>query len=594
MPLKRIDFKPGINRERTRYASEGGWYDCDKIRFRDGYPEKIKGWTRVSANTFQGICRSLWNWATLANANLVGLGTHLKFYIEQSGSYYDITPLRATNVLTDPFATTLGSAVVTVTHASHGALDGDFVSFTGSDAVGGLTVTGEYQITYVDANSYTVTHANTANSTSSGGGTVTAKYQVNTGNSIDDSSDPIQLWSQGNFGEDLVFAPRGGKLCYWDATNGVSTRGTLVADDADATEVPATVNYVLVSDTNRFVFAFGCPPEQSSVMDPMLIRWSDQEAVSIWKASAANQAGSLRLSRGTEIVTARQARQEVLVWTNEAIYGMQYLGAPEVWGVQILGDNITIASQNAVVYVNNTAFWMGREQFYAYDGTAKVLPCAVRKYVFNDFNLDQIAQVHAGINEAHSEVWWFYCSAGETTIDRYVVFNFADNIWYYGTMDRTAWLDKKLRSKPIAATYSNNLVQHESGLDDGEDGGTTAIEAYITSSEFDLDDGHRFALVRRVLPDITFDGSTAGSPAVSFTMFPMNSSGSDYNSPASLGGSNSATVTQGTTVSIEPFTETAFIRVRGRQMVFKVSSTGEGVTWQLGAPRFDLRPSGRK
>ena len=351
MPLKAIRMRPGINRERTRYANEGGWYECDKIRFRQDFPEQIGGWDQVSANTFLGVCRSLWNWATLDGQNLVGLGTHLKFYIEKGGAYSDITPVRETQALTNPFDTVLGDETVIVNDTGHGALDGDYISISGSAAVGGITPDGEYQITYIDEDSYSFEHSVAATSTVNGGGgaSVSIDYYLNVGYEVGvpisgwgggswggggfgvggTSTTAIRLWSQGNFGEDLVFCYRFGPICYWDATNGVSTRGVLLSSLSGATEVPVGANVVLVSDINRFVFAFGCPPEGSSTVDPMLIRWSDQEAAQVWKSTAANQAGSLRLSRGTEIVTALQARQEVLVFTNEAIYGLQYLGAPD-------------------------------------------------------------------------------------------------------------------------------------------------------------------------------------------------------------------------------------------------------------------------
>lgn len=616
MPLKALRLKPGVNRENTRYTTEGGWYECDKIRFRQGFPEAINGWQRLSANTFRGVCRSLWNWATLGGSNLVGVGTNLKFYIENGGLYNDITPIRETQALTNPFDTTISSTTVTVNDTGHGAVDGDFVTFSGAAAVGGITIDGEYQITYVDVDTYTIEHSSAATSSVTGGGgaSVSAAYQLNVGAATavpssgygaggygmglygtgTSTTSPIRLWSQNNFGEDLIFAPRGGKLCHWDATTGASTRATLVENASGALEVPDTVNITLVSDISRFVFAFGCPPEGSTTLDPMLIRWSDQEDYTDWKASATNQAGSIRVSHGTEIVSVAQARQEVLVWTNEALYSLQYLGAPDGWGAQLLGDNTSIASQNASVYVNNTAMWMGTDQFFIYDGTVRVLPCDLRKYVFGNQNSVQKDQTFAGVNEAYSEVWWFYCSSGSTTVDRYVVYNYRLNIWYYGTMARTAWLDAKLRAKPLAATYSYNLVQHELGTDDNETGTPAALNPYIVSSHFDIDDGDRFSFIRRVLPDITFDGSTVSTPSVTMTLYPLNSSGSDYNNPRSIGGTNSLTVTQGTTVDIEPFTEQAFVRLRGRQIALRVESNTLGVTWQLGTPRIDIRPDGRR
>lgn len=614
MTVKKIQLKPGVNRENTRYTNENGWYECDKVRFRQGTPEKIGGWQRISSATFLGVCRSLLNWVTLGGQNLIGVGTHLKFYIERGGAYYDITPIRSSVTLTDPFDTTSGSPVVLVTDVAHGGITGDFVTFSGATAVGGLTLNGEYQITVLTDDTYNITALSNASSTANGGGTVTADYQINVGNEIDvpftgwgaggfglgfygvggTTTALMRLWTQSNFGEDLVFAPRGGPLLYWDATGGVTTRGVYVSSLSGASDVPTIVNGCLVSDINRFVFTFGCNDIGSSVLDPMLIRWSDQEDVAMWSPSATNQAGSLRLSRGTEIVAALQARQEVLVWTDSALYSLQYLGAPEVWGAQILGDNITIAGPNAMIYANNVAYWMGLDKFYRYDGTVIPLPCDVRRYVFNDLNTEQYAQVFAGTNQAFNEIWWFYCSAGSTEVDRYVVYNYIDNLWYYGTLRRTAWIDTQLKDFPIAATYTHNLVYQEYGTDCNETGTTFPINAHITSAEFDLDDGDHFMLVNRILPDVTFEGSTADSPALTMTLLPMSNSGSGYNNPLSDGGNSSRTVTRTATVPIEQFTGQVFVRIRGRQLAMKVESTALGVSWQLGSPRLDIRPDGRR
>lgn len=614
MTLKRIQFKPGINREATRYANEGGFYDCDKVRFRAGYPEKIGGWQRFSAATYLGICRSLWNWLTLSGQNVVGVGTNIKFYIERGGLYYDITPLRATATLTDPFDTTDTLTTVTVTDVAHGCITGDFVTFSGASAVGGLTLNGEYEVTVVDADTYTVEAASAATSTANGGGTVTAAYQINIGSEISvpvtgwgggtwgsggwgvggASTTALRLWAQSNFGEDLIFNYRNGPLFLWDASDGTGVRATYLEDEVGAVDVPEVVLHSLVSDVSRFVFALGCNDLGSSVLDPMLIRWSDQEDATDWSPSSLNQAGSLRLSHGTEIVTGTQARQEILVWTDSALYSMQYLGAPIVWGAQLVGDNISIASPNAVVYSTGVAYWMGRDMFYRYDGTVTALPCSVRRYVFGDFNLDQYEQVFGGANESFSEIWWFYPSAGQTTVDRYVVYNYADNLWYYGTMPRTAWMDSGLKDYPMAATYVNNLVYQEYGTDCNRTGTTLPIEAYITSAPFDLDDGDDFMFVWRALPDVTFDGSLADSPSMELSFYPMQDAGSGVFNPASVGGDSDATVTRGVTTPIEEFTGEVFLRLRGRQMYVKFASTDLGVKWQAGALRLDVRPDGKR
>ena len=617
MPLQKLALKPGVNRENTRYTSEGGWYESDKIRFRQGTPEKIGGWQRISAATFLGVCRSLWNWVTLGSQNLIGVGTNLKFYIENGGAYSDITPLRATVSLTNPFTTTSGSPTVSVVDANGGYISGDFVTFSGASAVGGLTLNGEFQIT-VDTtatNTYFITASSNASSSATGGGTVTAAYQINTGAAsvtpltgwgagpwsagawgVGVPSDvQIRLWSQANFGEDLIFAPRGGDIYFWDATAGLTSRGvTLASISPVGANVPSVQDLILVSDISRFVFCFGCNDLASATKNPMLIRWSDQENATQWTPAATNQAGSLQLSRGAEIIAAKQARQEVLVWSDSALYALQYVGAPVVWGAQLVGENISIASQNAVAYANGVAFWMGIDKFYMYDGRTQPLPCNLRKFVFNDFNTAQYRQVFSGTVEAYHEVWWFYCSAESDTADRYVVYNYLDNIWYYGTMDRTAWLDSGLRDYPLAATYSNNLVNQEEGVDDNELGASTPIHAYASTAEFDLDDGHQFNFIWRVLPDITFDGSTIESPSAVMTLLPMQNSGSGYNSPASVGGSNNGTITRSAVLPIEKFTEQLNTRVRGRQMTMKIESTEAGVTWQLGSPRLDMRPDGRR
>jgi hypothetical protein len=361
-----------------------------------------------------------------------------------------------------------------------------------------------------------------------------------------------------------------------------------------ASDVPEKVNFVVVSDVSRFLFAFGATDYGSSVLDPMLIRWSDQENLLDWTPSAVNQAGSIRLSSGTQIISGIQARQEILVWTDSALYGLQFLGAPDVWGAQLLGDNITIASQNATVYSGSTAYWMGKDRFYVYDGTVKQLPCTLRSYVFDDFNTFQYGQVIAGTVERFDEVWWFYCSADSTRINRYVVYNYAENIWYHGNLRRSAWLDADLRDTPLAATYSHNIVKHEVGVDCNETGSTFPIAATLTSSQFDLEDGEQFMLVRRILPDFSFEGSTADAPALNLTMLPMVNSGSGYTAPPSQGGANLQSVTRSATVPIEQFSGQVFIRVRGRQMTLELSSTGAGVTWKMGALRLDAQPDGRR
>jgi hypothetical protein len=698
MPLKKIQLRPGVNRENTRYTNENGWYDSDKIRFRQGTPEKLGGWQRISANTFVGICRSLWAWVTLGAANLLGLGTNLKFYIENGGTYYDITPVRSLSTLTNPFATTNLSTTVTVTDATGGYITNDYVTFTGATAVGGLTISGEYQITVTSSTTYTIEAASAATSTATGGGTVYAVYQINVGPAYavplvgwgagpwssgtwgngTSSTDSLRLWSQSNFGEDLIYGPRAGPIYYWDATVGFtgstftvtistpgvlstslnlangtalmltttgalptgllvgtvyyvvavsgtqfslaatyngaainttgsqsgvhsfSPRGIAFTSLGGGSGVPLIQNFILVSDSSRFVFAFGCNDYSSATQNPMLVRWSDQESPVTWTPAATNQAGSLLFSHGSEIVTAMQSRQEILVWTDSSLYSLQYVGPPVVWGSQIVGDNLSITSENAVAYANGVAYWMGVDKFYKYDGRTQTLNCDLLQYVFNNVNKLQFQQVFAGTNEGFNEIWWFYVSNDslDYTIDSYVVFNYSENqgqgCWYYGSLARTAWLDSGLRDYPMAATYSYNLVNHEQGVDNNETVTALPIESFITSSEFDVEDGDRFGFIWRVLPDVKFVGSTAANPQVTMYLKPMQNSGSGYNNPTSLGGSDNATVTRTATVPIEAFTGQVYIRVRGRQISMEYRSTTLGVQWQAGSPRIDIRQDGRR
>jgi hypothetical protein len=624
-----------VNRENTRYASEaigavtastqvaGGWYESEKVRFRAGTPEKIGGWQRISSNTFLGTCRSLWNWVTLGVLNLVGVGTNLKFYIERGGAYYDITPIRDTVTLTNPFTATNGSAIITVADTAHGCVTGDFVTYSGATGLGGNitadVLNQEYQVTVVGADVYTINVGVNANATdvsgSPGGGTVTAAYQINVGPEFQipttgwgsgtwgagpwgaggTSIASLRLWSQINFGEDLIFAPRDGQIYYWDATSGVNARGVLLSSLGGASDVPTVQRFVFVSDVSRFVFAFGCNEIGDTVQNPMLIRWSDQESAADWTPSPTGQAGSIQLSDGSELITCLQTRQEIVVWTDSALYSIQYVGVPAVWSTQLLASNISIYGQNAKAVASGVIYWMGVDKFYKYDGRTQTLRCDLREYIFSDINQSQNQQVFAGTNEGFNEVWWYYCSAGSTEVDKYVVYNYAEDIWYYGTMGRTAWLDSGLRDYPLAATYSRNLVNHEQGVDDNETGTTLPIAASIGSSEFDIDDGHNFGFIWRVLPDLTFRGSTGDlTPQCNLTLIPMRNSGSGFTTPASTNNTSTAEIQRIATAPIEEFTGQVYIRVRGRQLIFKVDSNRVGTTWQLGVPRLDLKPDGRR
>jgi hypothetical protein len=639
MTLKKLVLKPGVNRENTRYTMEQGWYTSDKVRFRQGTPEKIGGWTRLSQYEYLGVCRALFSWAALDSNVWTAVGTNLKFYVTLGTQYYDITPIRSTTpagavtfsaVTVSPYSST-----ITVTDVAHGALINDFVTYSGV-AVGGLggnitqaVLEQEYQVAQViDQDTYTIIAkdpttglpvTSNASDTGNGGATVIAAYQINTGSAIATVPSPgpsaswglgswgsgpwggganvvlpLRVWSEGNFGEDLIFGPRGGGMYYWDTSLGTNVRAVALDGILGSVDVPTVQNFILISDIYRFVFAFGCNDYGLTTQDPMLIRWSDQENAINWEPSATTQAGSSPLSRGSEIITAIQSRQEIVVWTDTAVYSLQYLGAPEVWGAQLLGDNISIAGQNAVAFSNGVAFWMGVDKFYRYDGRVQTLRCDLRQHVFGDINLLQLGQVCSGTNEGFNEVWWFYCSANSTVVDRYVVYNYLEDIWYYGSLGRTAWIDSGLRPYPLAATYSNNLVEHEYGVDDNQTDVTLPIVATIESAEFDLDDGDKFMFIRRVLPDITFRGSTANNPSGELSLIPMQNSGSGYNNPRSVGGSSNAGVVRSATVPIEQFTGQVYIRVRGRQVIVKFESSDVGVAWQLGSMRLDMQPDGKR
>jgi len=781
MPLQKLQFRPGVNREGTTLANEGGWYDCDKIRFRSGYPEKIGGWQRdggsaattepvttlvatsglttaatVPSGTgaYWGIAKAMWNWINLTGYNLLSVGTNLKYYIQNSsgGAYNDVTPIRLTNTGTaNAFTTSTttnsgGYTTVTVTDPGYGGQVNDFVnivplnttlngaidssvtsiiltSATGFPATGsifidsecitytgistntltgctrgtngttaashltltavyaapnGVLINGEYQIvTYVSSSQYTILVLGTATGSSTPAVSATFNYQLTTGNTTFTygtgwgvggwggattgytstgwgSPAPaglgigvqLRLWSQSNYGEDLVFNPRGAAMYYWanNSNPNIYDRGQIIkAGTAVATKsgsftpdatCPSVANFVLVSDASRFTFAFGCNDPTgvyaTTAQDPMQVRWSDQNTLVTWIPAITNQAGGIRLSHGSTIITAIQTRQEILVLTDSAIYGFQYLGAPYVWGSQILADNISVASPNAVSTVNNVTYWMGTDKFYMYSGRVETLPCALRQYIYGNINLQESYQIHSGTNEGYNEVWWFYPSQTGTTstgengigtagnpnvlIDRYVIYNHLERTWYYGTMNgstvrpRTAWLDSPLRAEPIGAigytannssgvpaSYTNGaVVYHETTVDNNETNTPVAIDAYVQSSDFDIGDGHNFGFVWRLIPDITFDGSSSATPTAYFTVRPRQNPGSNYgtsNNPSVESAQSYATTT---TYNVQQFTQQVFVRIRGRQMAFKISSSDLGTQWQLGAPRIDVRPDGRR
>jgi len=706
MPLQKLQFRPGLNREGTDYSNEGGWYDADKVRFRSGFPEKIGGWVRMANDQFLGYAKALWNWVTLDGTNYLGVGTNLKYYIELGGVYTNVTPLIHTSAnvgaASGPFTATANSATLTVVDSSYNPSAGDYVIITGASSLGGNVTANVLNTTFtvtsvVNANAYTITMPVTANAsdTGQGGATVTIDYEYPVGLDVAVAGtgwgsgpwgrgtwgsafsggvqDQLRLWTNDNYGEDLVIAPRGGPVFYWTAATGIGVRAQYLSDLANnvvaltdtatwtgnvtsitvtaaaaqnifpymvitgtnipagtqvgsayitgSTTVPITTtttgsssgsyafsyagafvptktNQVVASSIQRFIICFGAnpydPTNASTTFDPLLVRWSDQENPYQWIPEVTNQSGEFRLSSGSFIMCARSTRQEILVWTDSAIYSMQYLGPPYVWGFQILMDNISIMSPNAAVTVNNVTYWMGVDKFYSYSGRVETLPCSLWQYIFDDINKDQAFQVFAGGNEGYSEVWWFYCSQGSDVIDKYVIYNYLERTWYYGSMARTAWLDSSLRQYPMAADYNRRMLYHEASVDDVSGEFPVPINAYVQSSDFDIGDGHNFGFVWRILPDINFNGSSVDNPFVTMQVKPRRNAGAPY------GASDNPTVTSGddfTTApvfNIQEFTGQVYTRLRGRQLAFRIESNSLGVQWQLGSPRIDIRNDGRR
>jgi hypothetical protein len=709
MPLQKLQFRPGINREGTNYSNEGGWYASNKIRFRSGYPEKLGGWINItsSGSTYYGMARILWNWATNSGANLIGMGTTKKLYAYGSPTYHDITPLRDTNVLTNPFATTDGSKLVTVTDTGHGANVGTYVNFSGASAVGGLTLNGDFEILTATANTYTIASSTAATSTvASGGGTVTAEYDINatdTNSYTTGWGDPpwgygtwggglatvlgpaTRLWAIDNYGQDMVANVRNGAIYYWEQDTSTWARAITLQAAADAAGynaivygsyeqweyVPNQTYQVLTSGVSRFVIAMGANSylntEPETDFDPMLVRWSDQENAYDWIPSPTNQAGEQRLSNGSYIMTARASRQEILIWTDAALFSMQYLGPPYVWGFNLLMDNTSIAGPAAAVTVNNITFWMGVDKFYMYSGRVETLPCSLRQYIFANINRSLLELVVAGTNEGFNEVWWLYPSVNSSFNDSYVIYNYLERIWYYGTLDRSTWLDSALQQYPLGAfsvqnsylnaamtsdqttiplingtnyptegtvtidseqiTYTgvsnntltgcirgansttaaahlayssvmykvpNQLLYHEYGVDDNSGSTPVAIDAYIQSSDFDIGDGHNFGFVWRVLPDLTFNGSTSDRPIATMVLKPRVNSGTAYGEPDPSDVQSEDNFMLSRNYNVETFTGQVYTRLRGRQMAFRIESDTTGVNWQLGTPRIDIRPDGRR
>ncbi len=641
MPLTKLQFRPGVNRETTSYTNEGGWFNSDKVRFRFGLPEKIGGWQKNGENSFLGTARSLHTWVNLVGTKLTGVGTSLKLYINQGGEFYDVTPLRSTTAAGDvTFSATNGSSVITVTDTNHGAAQNDFVTFSGAASLGGNITANvlnqEYQITeIVNADSYKISaraasttiksitvdgqisaSAVTANGsdTGNGGSSVVGKYQINTGltNVVTGTGwgagtwgggtwgtasaltvvNTLRIWTQDNFGEDLLSCVRDGGIFFWDTsadalgTDRVTALASLTNADA---ETPTIAKQVLVSDRDRHVIVFGCDGETNiGTQDPLLIRFSSQESLTTWKAEATNTAGELRISSGSEIITAVETKSQVLVFTDVSVHSLQFLGPPFTFGVSQISENTTIMGPMAAKAVDDAVFWMGFEDFYVYNGQVQKLPCTVRSYVFNDFNSSQSEKVTAALNSSNSEVWWFYPSASSTEIDRYVIYNYEEKVWYFGTLPRTVWLDRGVNNFPLAASTDGYLYDHENGLNDGSTNPPTPMTSFIESSQLSIGEGNNFVFLSRLIPDITFDGSVTNGPSADFTLQARNFPGGQY-----LQTKDSA-VTQSATTPVEQFTEQAFVRLRGRSFALKVQSDSIDMQWRLGTARVDARQDGRR
>jgi hypothetical protein len=628
MPLTKLQFKPGINRETTSYANEGGWFESNKIRFRFGVPEKIGGWVKNTANIFLGTCRSLHSWVSLDGTVRTGVGTNLKFYVKEGSDYNDITPLRIITAAGDiTFSATNGSSLLNVSNVGHGAVVNDFVTYSGAVSLGGNitadVLNQEYQIVSIlNSATYTIVAKNTSGATvtatagdsGNGGSSVVGAYQINVGldttvfgtgwgagtwsrgtwgspATLTAPSDILRIWTQDNFGQDLIFNVRDGGVYYFNTNTGGTAypRATALSDNvlADST-TPTIAKEVLVSDIDRHVLMFGCDPENNiGTQDPLLIRFSNQEDPFTWTSTATNTAGSLRLGSGSTIETAIETRQQTLVFTDVSLHSLQFLGPPFTFGIQMVAENITIMSPLAATPLEDVVYWMGQGEFYMYNGRVDKLPCTVKSYVFNNINLKQKEKIFACTNSAFNEVWWFYPSALSSEIDSYVVFNYIEQVWYFGTLSRTAWQDRGISDFPLAAS-SGYLYDQENGLDDGSQDPALPISSYIESSQMDLGEGDNFAFINRLIPDITFEGSQTGAPTVDFTVKTRNFPGGNYLQ------STASAVTQTATVPVEQFTNQIHLRLRGRSFALRVDSDDVSVMWRLGAPRLDIRTDGRR
>ena len=617
MALSKIKFAPGVNKEGTEYSADAGWFDADKIRFRQGRPEKIGGWEKFSETSFLGVCRSIHDWSSLESIRYIGLGTHLKFYVVSGDLFNDVTPIRLTSGAGDAtFAATDGSSTITVTENAHGAVVNDFVTFSDAASLGGNVVAAvlnqEYQIASVPTtNTFTIVAKDTsgatvtanASDTGNGGSSTVAAYQINTGTnafatgtgwgtagwgvtafgsvSSISSAGQLRLFSQDNFGEDLVFNPRGGGIYYWDESSGTGARGVNISSLAGASNVPTIALQVMVSDIDQHVIAFGSNPIGSSQIDPLFIRFSDQENAADWTPTATNTAGGVRINSGSQIIGAVQGRQEILVFTDVSLHSMRFVGAPFTFQFQTVSTDISMISPNAAVNARGSVYFMDKGGFYVYNGSVQPLPCSVKDYVFSNLNEDQSFKVFAAENNAFSEVIWYYpIGSGDTEITNYVSYNYAENLWSVGTLVRGAWRGAGTRNKPLATsvitdTDNNYLYSHEVGFDD--DG--SPMTAYVESGDLEIEEGQRFMMISRVIPDFAFSGTTSDASIA------MTIKGKDF----PLGSTSTLATT-----TVTSSTDQNHVRARARHPIVRLESSGSGYGWRLGDLRFDIRSDGRR
>jgi hypothetical protein len=616
MPLQKLQFRPGVVTDVTGYTNDGGWRDSNLVRFRFGFPQSVGGWEKIAAHLqFLGSCRSMLNWITLAGSNLLGLGTNLKYYIERGEEYFDITPLRATVTLSNPFTATSGLSTINVYDVAHGCLNGDFVTFSGAVGLGGnitaAVLNKEFEVTYVDVDNYTITVSATANGsdTGNGGSSVVAAYQINTG--LDTQvggngwgagtwgrgtwgsaatvsvGNTLRLWSQDNYGEDLIYCVRNGGIYYWYADTGLSVRGVSLSSLSTDPQTPNIAIQVMVSDRDRHVLAFGSNYGGDTAQDPLIIRFSSQEDPFTWTSTATNTAGDLRLGSGSAIIRAVETKREIVVFTDLAAYSLQFIGPPYTFGLQQLAAGISVAGFNGFAAVDDTIFWMGKSAFYVYSGKVDNIPCPVNNYVFGDFNFSQADKVFAVPNSEYGEVTWYYPSADSDENDLYVTYNYADKVWTYGVLARTAMLDRGVRLYPIGAGVDRYLYNHEYGLNDGSTTPPSPLNAYIESSPMDIGEGDRFSFVRRILPDVSFVNSD-NTPQLNMILKTQNYPGSNYQSGSDSG------IYQTAVVPVQQFTPVKDIRLRGRSVIFRIESDRVGTRWILGSPRLEVQPDGRR